>query len=88
MSAEPAGFRRRDGNSLVMLGAFFVVISLLVLCGVFWSHDKTSIVVVSLASGGILLLVGIAFVISGLYLLKSAPAEVGKEVAAGESPRT
>lgn len=72
---KDTGFRRRDGNSLVLLGGFFMVIAVLVLCGIFWSHEEMSVIVVNLVAGAALLAIGGGTFYTGMRLIKSAPPE-------------
>ena len=52
----------RDAASLKILGFFFTVLGVLVLLGTFWSLDNTRAVVVNVASGALLTLVGLGMI--------------------------
>ena len=51
--------RRRDAETLRVLGAFFSLMGALVLIGTYWAIGKTSAVVVSISSGSVLLAIGL-----------------------------
>ena len=58
-------YRRRDSDSLFVMGIFFTVLSLAVLVGSLWA-DGTKALVVNLFSGGILLAIGVGSVLYGV----------------------
>jgi len=69
-------YRRRDSDSLFVMGIFFTVLSVAVLVGSFWA-DGTKALVVNLFSGGILLAIGagsVAYGASGKWR-KGKPTE-------------
>ena len=51
--------RRRDAETLRVLGAFFSLMGALVLIGTYWAIGKTPAVVVSISSGSVLLAIGL-----------------------------
>ncbi len=51
--------KERDAASLRILGFFFTVLGALVLVGTLWSLDNMRAIVVNVASGAVLLVVGI-----------------------------
>jgi len=68
MSPEPIrDDRRRDSLSLIIIGTFFAFFSLLVLAGTFWEHRPRA-VVVNIAAGCVLLLIGCGMVAFGCRL--------------------
>lgn len=54
-----ADMQQRDADTLKVLGFFFSILGALVLVGTFWAIGKTAAILVSLASGGILLAIGL-----------------------------
>ena len=52
----------RDAASLKILGFFFSVLGLLVLVGTLWSLDNTPALIVNVASGAVLTLVGLGMI--------------------------
>lgn len=57
--------RQRDAVSLLMLGAFFSVLAVLVLVGTYWTVGRTHAMVVNLGAGVTLLAVGLAMLWAG-----------------------
>jgi hypothetical protein len=56
--------RRRDGASLMVLGVFFMVQAVFVLLGALWLEPSFTLVV-SLASGSVLFLIGLVMFAAG-----------------------
>jgi len=61
--------RERDAASLRILGFFFAVLGSLVLIGTFWSLDNFRAVTINLASGAVLMFVGLGMI----YLARRKP---------------
>lgn len=59
MEQPPEDIQQRDADTLKVLGIFFSIMGALVLLGTFWAIGKMAAVVVSLASGGVLLAIGL-----------------------------
>lgn len=59
MEQRTAEIQKRDTDTLKVLGIFFSIMGALVLIGTFWALGKAAAVVVSLASGGVLLAIGL-----------------------------
>lgn len=49
--------RQRDSVSLIIIGTFFALFSLLVLVGTFWEH-RVRAIIVNIAAGLVLFLIG------------------------------
>lgn len=60
--------RQRDAASLVMIGTFFTVLALLVLCGTFWATGRFHAMMVNLGAGMILLVIGLLMLGLGLRM--------------------
>ncbi len=60
--------RQRDAASLVMIGTFFTVLALLVLCGTFWATGRFHAMMVNLGAGAILLIIGLLMLGMGLRM--------------------
>lgn len=52
--------RQRDAASLRMIGAFFTILAVLVLCGTWWALDRPHAMWVNVGAGTILLVIGLA----------------------------
>jgi hypothetical protein len=57
MNDQERGKTLLEANTLRMFSFFFLVLSAMVLLGSFWAAEKTSTLIISLASGSALLLV-------------------------------
>lgn len=64
-------YRRRDADTLFVMGIFFTILALAVLLGTLWTTG-TKALVVNLVSGGILLLIGLGTFVHGLRGKRSA----------------
>ncbi len=56
---ETPDYRQRDAASLNILGFFFAVLGSLVLVGTYWSLDNARALIVNLASGALLTVIGL-----------------------------
>ncbi len=59
--------RRRDAETLKIIGGFFAILAVLVLIGVIW-HDSGEGLAVGIGAGVILLLIGLVSVRIGMHL--------------------
>lgn len=75
--------RRRDSVSLLIIGTFFALFSVLVLIGTFWEH-RTRAIIVNIASGLALMLVGIGMALYGYWLRRAGGLDKGKGHESGE----
>ena len=64
--------RARDAATLLVLGAFFTVLSVLVLLGSFWSEKLDFPVVVNIASGVLLMVVGLGMSLMSWHLRRQS----------------
>ncbi len=60
---ETPDYRERDAATLKILGFFFAVLGVLVLVGSYWSLENPRALIVNLASGAVLTLIGIGMII-------------------------
>ena len=64
-SPDTRPYRRRDADSLFVMGCFFTVLSIAVLVGTFWAEDAQARLV-NVVSGAVLFLLGIGAAAYGL----------------------
>lgn len=63
---EDQNHNKRDGETLIMLGGFIVVLSLPVIAGTFFVHTADLFPkMVNLSAGGILFVIGVALALRG-----------------------
>ena len=67
--------RARDATSFLLLGSFFSILATLVLIGTLWTLDRPRAVVVNLAAGGLLLLIGLVMLYAGRRVQRSRRRE-------------
>lgn len=63
-----ADFRRRDAATLTIIGAFFMLLSLLIFAAVFWEDIGTTGMYVNVGAGLALLSIGIGMIYFGRRL--------------------
>jgi predicted phage tail protein len=63
LAGNSADYGQRDAASLRMLGFFFAILGTLVLIGTFWSLDNARAIIVNVASGGMLVAVGVGMLV-------------------------
>lgn len=75
MDDAPLENRARDATSLRLLGSFFCILGLLLFVGVWWSRDDGRAIIVSLASSGVILAVGVGMLLGARRLRRQAGTE-------------
>lgn len=76
--------RARDAISLIMLGAFFCVLAVLVLSGSFWAIGRPHAMIVNIGAGMLMLLVGGGMMWAGKRL--RVPLEQAGDPPASKKP--
>ena len=61
--SDPKEHRARDAATLLVIGSFFALLAVLVLLGSFWAEELDFPVVVNVAAGVLLMLVGLGMVL-------------------------
>lgn len=64
--------RQRDAMTFFLLGGFFTVMAILVLIGTLWAVGRTHAMIVNLAAGLLLLVIGLGMIAAGAYKRRKA----------------
>ncbi len=67
--------RARDSTSFLLLGSFFSLLAMLVLIGTLWTLDRPRAMIVNLAAGSLLLLIGLIMLYFGRRVQRSRSRE-------------